>query len=145
MCMLLLLLQHTLLPTSMWGQIICLRIGCFQSGTFSLRCLRQLFAFGGLPEVDLLTSSHSTQCQHYFTLENPLPLGALGLNAFSHPWTFQVSYVFPPLALVLSKFWQNLSMVNSDIWFWWCHVGCRLLGFPQFSTCWQMFLSSVPL
>ena len=54
-----------------------------------------------------MVSSHSTQCQHYFTLETPLPLGALGLNAFSHPWTFQVSYVFPPLAvvsLVLSKF-----------------------------------------
>ena len=54
----------------------------------------------GLPEVDLLASSHSTQCQHYFTLETLLPLGALGLNAFSHPWKFQVSYVFPPLALV---------------------------------------------
>ena len=54
----------------------------------------------GLPEVDLLASSHSTQCQHYFTLETPLPLGALGLNAFSHPWSFQVSYLFPPPALV---------------------------------------------
>ena len=65
------------------------------------------FNLWGLLEVDLLASSHSTQCQHYFTLEYPLPLGALGLNAFSHPWTFQVSYVFPPLALVplvLSKF-----------------------------------------
>ena len=65
------------------------------------------FCLWGLPEVDLLASSHSTQCQHYFTLETPLPLGALGLNAFSHPWTFQVSYVFPPLVmvpLVLSKF-----------------------------------------
>ena len=41
------------------------------------------------------------------TLETPLPLGALGLNAFSHPWNFQVSCVFPSLALVplvLSKF-----------------------------------------
>ena len=65
------------------------------------------FRLWGLPEVDLLASSCSTQCQHYFTLETPLPLGALGLNAFSHPWTFQVSYVFPALALdplVLSKF-----------------------------------------
>ena len=65
------------------------------------------FHLWGLPEVDLLASSCSTQCQHYFTLETPLPLGVLGLNAFSHPWTFQVSYVFPPLALVplvLSKF-----------------------------------------
>ena len=65
------------------------------------------FCLWGLPEVDLLASSCSTQCQHYFTLETPLPLGALRLNAFSHPWQFQVSYVFPPLALVplvLSKF-----------------------------------------
>ena len=65
------------------------------------------FHLWGLPEVDLLASSHSTQCQHYFTFETPLPLGALGLNTFSHPWKFQVSYVFPPLALVplvLSKF-----------------------------------------
>ena len=33
--------------------------------------------------------------------------GALGLNAFNHPWTFQVGYMFPPSALVplvLSKF-----------------------------------------
>ena len=32
---------------------------------------------------------------------------ALGLNAFNHPWTFQVSYMFPPpvlVPLVLSKF-----------------------------------------
>ena len=65
------------------------------------------FHLWGLPEVDLLASSCSTQCQHYFTLETPLPLGALGLNAFSHPWKFQVSYVFPPPALVplvLAKF-----------------------------------------
>ena len=41
------------------------------------------FPLLGLPEVDLLASSHSTQCQHYFTLETPLPLGALGLNALA--------------------------------------------------------------
>ena len=35
------------------------------------------FHLWGLPEVDLLASSHSCQCQHYFTLESPLPLGAL--------------------------------------------------------------------
>ena len=65
------------------------------------------FDLWGLPEVDLLESSHSTQCQHYFTLETPLPLGAFGLNAFSHPCKFQVSYLFPSLALVplvLSRF-----------------------------------------
>ena len=66
-----------------------------------------VFHIWGLPEVDLLASSHSTQCQHYFTLETLLPLGVLGLNAFSHPWKFQVRYVFPSPALVplvLSKF-----------------------------------------
>ena len=65
------------------------------------------FHLWGLPEVDLLASSHYTQCQHYFTLETLLPVGALGLNAFSCPWTFQVSYVFSPPALVplgLSRF-----------------------------------------
>ena len=32
----------------------------------------------GLPVVDLLASSLTTQCLHYYTLESPLPLGALG-------------------------------------------------------------------
>ena len=62
------------------------------------------FHLWGLPEVDLLASSHSTQCQNYFTLKIPLLLGALGLNVFSHCRTFRVCYVFPPLALVLSMF-----------------------------------------
>ena len=38
------------------------------------------FCLWGLPEVDLLASSHSTQCQHYFTLKTPLPLGGLGVE-----------------------------------------------------------------
>ena len=108
------------------------------------------FCLLGLPEVDLLASSHSTQCQHYYTLESPLPLGALGLNAFSHSWTFQVSYLFPPPALVplvLPKFLAE--HVNSQLrhlilvvpcWI----VGWRILGFPPFSTCWQIFLGGVP-
>ena len=33
--MVLLFFQHTFLPTSMWRQIFCPGIGCFQSGTFS--------------------------------------------------------------------------------------------------------------
>ena len=65
------------------------------------------FHLWGLPEVDLLASSQTTQCQCYYTLEFPLPLGALGLNAFNCPWMFQVGYVFPPptlVPLVLSTF-----------------------------------------
>ena len=33
------------------------------------------FCLWGLPQVDLLASSHTTQCQHYYILETPLPLG----------------------------------------------------------------------
>ena len=58
-------------------------------------------------EVDWLASSYASQCQLCYNLELPLPLGVLGLNAFNHPYTYQVSYVFPPPALVplvLSKF-----------------------------------------
>ena len=58
------------------------------------------FHLWDLADVDLLGSSHTTQCQHYYTLEMPLPLGALELNAFNHPLMFQVSYVFPSPALV---------------------------------------------
>ena len=57
--------------------------------------------------MDLLASWHTNQCQHYYTLEDPLPLEALGLNAFNHPWKYQVIYVFPPpplVLLVLSRF-----------------------------------------
>ena len=47
-----------------------------------------------------MASSHTTQGQHYYILETPLPLRALGLNTFNHVWKFKVSYVFPPPALV---------------------------------------------
>ena len=57
-----------------------------------------VFEFWGQMEGDLLASSHTNQCQYYYTLENPLPFGGLGLNAFNHSWTYQVSYVFHPMA-----------------------------------------------
>ena len=44
-----------------------------------------LFTFGAFQRSDLLASFDSTQCQHYYTMESPLPLGPLGLNAFNHP------------------------------------------------------------
>ena len=58
------------------------------------------FDLWDLPEVGLLASSHTTQCHCYYTLEMVLPLGVLWLNAFNHPWKYQVGYVFPPSALV---------------------------------------------
>ena len=64
------------------------------------------FQLSGHLEVDLLASSHTNQCQQYYILENPLPVGALGLNTFSHPWTYEVSYVLSPAALVTLVFIQ---------------------------------------
>ena len=52
------------------------------------------------PEVDLMTSSRMNQCQQYYTWENPLPLGALGLKMFNHPQAGQGTCGFPPSALV---------------------------------------------
>ena len=59
-----------------------------------------VFHLWDLPEVDLLAFSHTIQCQLYCTLGMPLPLGALGLNAFNYPWKYWVSYAFPSPALV---------------------------------------------
>ena len=62
-----------------------------------LPCIAEVaFQLQKQPEVDLLECSHTNQCQHYDTLENPLPQGALALNAFINCWTHQVSYAFPP-------------------------------------------------
>ena len=105
------------------------------------------FCPGGLPEVDLLASSYSIQCQHYFTLETPLPLGTLGLNALSHPWTFQVSYVFPPHALfllVLSKFLAE--HVSSQLRHLILVVPCWMEApwLPTVLNIWQTFCGGVP-
>ena len=102
----LLVFKHTLLPISMWRPIICHR-----SASSRVACSSSHFLSSFLPlessEVDLLVSSHTIQCQHYYTLETQLPPGALGLNAFIQPLKYQVSYVFPYptlVPLVLSKF-----------------------------------------
>ena len=73
-----------------------------------LPCIAQsAFQHWGQLKEDLLASSFTSQCQHYYTLENALLLGSMGLSTFNHPWTHWMSYVFHPLALlplVLSKF-----------------------------------------
>ena len=68
--------------------------------------LEWLFTFGVNQKWDLLASSSTSQCQHYYTLKTPLLLGSLGMNAFNYLWNYQVSYVFAPalVPLDLSKF-----------------------------------------
>ena len=89
------------------------------------------FFLWGLPEVDLL--------------ESPIPLGALGLNVFNHPWPLQVSYVFPSPALIPLV----LSQVSGRT----CQRSTQTIdsggtvvdgGSSQYSTYWQMFISSTP-
>ena len=58
------------------------------------------FQLWSQPEVDLFSSSCTNEYQLYYTLEQTLPPGALGLNELNHPWKFQASYVFPPPALI---------------------------------------------
>ena len=82
------------------------------------------------PEVNLLANSCTSQCHHYYTLENPLHLGALELNSFNHDWTYQISYTFPNALglLVLTKFladhvtghFRLLSIVAP----WWMDAPC---------------------
>ena len=103
----LLLFQHTFPPFSMWRPIICPGVRCSQGGIFSLRWLKQLFTFGVYkrwtcwhPPVPLNPSIITTWNLHYLW-------GSWGWMPSNHPWTLQVSYVFPPPALVplvLSKF-----------------------------------------
>ena len=106
-------------------QIICPGIGCFWVGTFSLRWLRWLFAFGDFQRWPAgIFFFYSMPA--LFHLGNPTASGGIGLNAFSHPWTFQVSYVFPPPALIpldLSKFLAE--HVNGQLrhLILWHHVG----------------------
>ena len=65
-------------------------------------CVAQvMFQLSSQLELDLLTSPFTDQCQHYYTLGNPLPLGAaLGFNTFNHPWIYQVCCTLPPSVLV---------------------------------------------
>ena len=88
------------------------------------------FHLWGLPEVALLASSHTTQCQHYCTLETPLALWGLGVECLQ------------PSLEVSGKLFVSSSCIGSSSC--WHRVVWRLLGFPEYSTSWQTFLCAVP-
>ena len=50
-------------------------------------------SLGAEPEMDLVAFSHTNQCQLYYTLENPQPLGTLGLNAFNDLLTYETCFL----------------------------------------------------
>ena len=58
-------------------------------------------------QMDLFACLCVSQYHHYYTLDNPLPLGSLDDECFNHAWIYKVSFGFPlPIlvTLVLSKF-----------------------------------------
>ena len=93
-------------PSECGNQLPVLGTVASRVASSSSHCWCSTSSFGST-KMDLLASSHTNQCQHCCILESPLLLGALGLNAFNHPCTFQVSFLFSApalLPLVLSKF-----------------------------------------
>ena len=121
-----LLFKHSFLPISMWQLIICPREGCFWSGIFFLTLPKLHFNFG-VYQRWISWHPHVPSSVSSITPLKLLPLWALGLNGFSHPWMFQVSYVFPPPALVplvLPKFLAE-------------HVGGQLRLLTLVAPCWM--------
>ena len=104
--MVLLLFQHTVLPTSMLRQIICPGMSCFWSGIFSSGGSGSFLLLGpsrGVPTC--IFSFYSMPA--LFHLGNSTTSGGLGVECLQPSLEFQVGYVCPPLALVplvLSKF-----------------------------------------
>ena len=102
----------------------------------------------GLPEMDIMASSHTTQYKCYYTLETPCPSGGLrveclqpSLDVSGKLYVSSSCISFTSSVQVSGRTCQE---VNSDLWFWGHHIGWSLLGFPQFSTWWQTFLSTIP-
>ncbi|XP_066429301.1 uncharacterized protein [Eleutherodactylus coqui] len=52
----------------------------------------------GVPEVDLFASSANTKCRLFFS--RGAEKQALGTDALSHPWDWDLAYAFPPLPLI---------------------------------------------
>ena len=85
-CLVLIFFQHTYLPTSIWK---ISQVSLVPEWHHLPHTAEAAFQLWGQLGVDLLASSHTNQCQHYYTLENPLSLGVLGLSTFNHPGTFR--------------------------------------------------------
>jgi hypothetical protein len=61
---------------------------------------KKIFSILGSPQVDLFASRLTNQVEKYFTLDKE-DRSSQGVDAFAHPWQFQVMYAFPPPPLIL--------------------------------------------
>ena len=91
------------------------------------------FHLWGLLEVVLLASSHSMQCQHYYTLEFPLPLGVLGLSTFNYPMA--TAMMLHRKAFSLSGKVVALHLDNSNAKAYLCNQGGTVPSFLSRLAC----------
>ena len=72
---------------------------------------RQIMAVYQQPQVDLFASHHSHQLPNYFSwIPDPQ---AMGTDAFSIPWKFNLCYLFPPFPLI-QKCIQKIKQDQTD-------------------------------
>ena len=72
---------------------------------------RQIVAVYQQPQVDLFASHHNHQLPNYFS-QIPDPQ-AMGTDAFSIPWKFNLCYLFPPFPLI-QKCIQKIKQDQTD-------------------------------
>ena len=72
---------------------------------------RQIVAVYQQPQVDLFASHHNHQLPNYFSwISDPQ---AMGTDAFSIPWKFNLCYLFPPFPLI-QKCIQKIKQDQTD-------------------------------
>ena len=104
---------HTYLPMSMWKLAIYHGESWFQSGTFFFCITLAQFQLCSQLEVDPLALAHTNQCQHYYSLANPLSPGTIiGPSGDIHFFFFCIS--FPSSAQVSVR--TCLRSVSSISW-----------------------------
>ena len=101
--MLLLSVQHTYLPISVWKLTIYFEEGWFQNASSSLHSSSEISTVWPT-EVDCWHSHIPINVSVTKQWRTCYIWGSLELSTLNHPWTYQVSYIFPLLALVLSVF-----------------------------------------
>ena len=84
------------------------------------------FQFWGLPEVDLLASSHSTQCQHYFTFGNSTASGGLGVECLQP--SLEMLADVPQECPLVKDLIMDVSVGQTLKGLWYLHLTLLLLS-----------------
>lgn len=66
----------------------------------------------GQPQVDLFSNQQNAKVPSFFMLQREDR--ALGLDAFTHPWDYQLFYALPPFQLFLLVL-RNFREENMDL------------------------------